>query len=267
MKVKILGISGSPRRGNTEIAVKEALAGAEEVKGVETDFYSIVGKKLNPCIGDFRCGTKDASPENPCPTWGPDDEIVKLVRRMEDFDGFIVGTPVYIGTVTAQLKMIIDRAIMMTEGGELGPLSLRNKVCGVVVSSWDRNGGHDFAIADIWRWAILHDMVVIGVGPVRVNCNNYWGGCVIQAYTPNHPDGGQGIWWKDPNSQEERTAVKYDKMGLAQCRNIGRRAAELAKVIKAGFDNLAEGETYWPRGRTGGFTGTKWGSLKGDVWQ
>ena len=237
MKIRILGISGSPRHGNTEIAVKEALAGVRDVKDAETEFYSIAGKNIYPCKGDWMCGSKAASRENPCPPYGPDDEVVKLAKRMEDFDGFIVGTPVYIGTLTAQLKMIFDRVIMMTEGGELGPLSLRNKVCGAVVSSGDRNGGHEGAIMDIWRWAILHDMVIIGVGPERINCNNYWAGCVIQAYTPDHPDGGKGIYWKDWNDKEGRTAVKYDKLGLNQCRQIGRRVAELSKVMKAGFDS------------------------------
>ncbi|MBI4186193.1 MAG: flavodoxin family protein [Chloroflexi bacterium] len=261
MQTKILGICGSPRHGNTEIAVKEALAGAKEVKGCVTEFYTLAGKKLNPCLGDFRCGTDPArSPENPCPTWGIDDDIVKLVKHMEEFDGFVIGTPVYIGTITAQLKMLIDRAIMMTEGGELGPVNLRNKVMGVVVSAWDRNGGHDFAIADIWRWGILHDMPVIGVGPVRIDCNNYWAGCVISAYSATHPDGGKGLWFGEPNSEAERTGAKFDKQGLAQCRNVGRRVAELSKVIQAGFKALPEGETYWPLGKAGGFTGTGWGT-------
>ena len=260
METRILGISGSPRHGNTDIAVKEALVGAEEVKDVETEFYSIAGKKIYPCKGDWRCGSKAATPENPCPPYGPDDEVVKLAKKMEEFDGFIVGTPVYIGTISGQLKMIFDRIIMMTEGGKLGPLSLRNKVCGAVVCSWDRNGGHDVAIIDIWRWAVLHDMAVIGVGPERVNCNNYWAGCVLQAYTPDHPDGGKGVFWENANDKVARTAAKYDKIGLNQCRQIGRRVAELSKVLKAGFDNLPREETYWPRGKTGGFTGTVWGS-------
>ena len=260
MTVRILGICGSPRHANTEIALKEALAGAEEVQDVETELYSIAGKKINPCLGDWKCGSEKASFENPCPTWGPNDEVVKLIRKMMDFDGFIIGTPVYIGTVPGQLKMLFDRVLLLTEGGELGPVTLRNKVCGVVVVSWDRNGGHDLAIIDTWRWAILHDMVVVGTGPERIDCNNYWAGCAIDAYSPYHPDGGKGVWWPEANGVEEKTAVKYDQLGLPNCRNIGRRVAEMSKVVKTGFDNLTPKETYWVRGGTGGFTGTGWGS-------
>jgi multimeric flavodoxin WrbA len=39
MKIKVLGLSGSPRHGNTEIMVLEALRSAKK-EGVETEFIS-----------------------------------------------------------------------------------------------------------------------------------------------------------------------------------------------------------------------------------
>ncbi len=254
-KVRILGISGSPRAGNTDYAVKEALAGAAELPDVETEFYGFSDKTMNPCTGCWQCSGPDATEQSPCPQWGEDD-AVDLAKKMEAFDGFVVGTPIYIGTVTAQLKAFIDRAVQITEGGRLGPTSLRNKACGAVVTSWDRNGGHDIAIVDIWRWAILHDMVVVGCGPDKsaggVSMNNYWGACVIQHFTPDHPDGGHGIWWDEANGPDELTAVKFDKMGLVNCRRLGKRVTEMAKVIKAGFEVLPDGATAWPAGKAGG---------------
>lgn len=250
-KIKILGISGSPRHGNTDFAVKEALASAKELPDVETEFYSFAGKTMNPCVGCWLCTSEKATEEKPCVRWG-DDEVTKLVKKMLDFDGFIVGSPIYIGTVSAQLKAFIDRAIMITECGKLGPVALRNKVVGVVVTSWDRNGGHDMVIMDIWRWAILHDMLVVGVGPERWDCNNYWGACLLQHWTIDHPDGGRGIWWEKACSREELTAVKYDKMGLLNARRIGKRVTEMARVIKAGFEALPKEATYWPHGKAGG---------------
>ena len=140
---------------------------------------------------------------------------------------------------------------MITECGKLGPVALRNKVVGAVVTSWDRNWRHDFAIVDIWRWAVLHDMLVVGVGPEREECNNYWGACLLQHWTADHPDGGRGIWWEETNSPEELTAVKFDKMGLRKAHRIGKRVAEMAKVVNAGFAALPEGATHWLQGRAG----------------
>ena len=40
-KVKILGIAGSPRKGNTEYLVQRALEAAESIGGVDTEFVSL----------------------------------------------------------------------------------------------------------------------------------------------------------------------------------------------------------------------------------
>jgi multimeric flavodoxin WrbA len=45
--VTILGIAGSPRAGNTEIMVREALDGAAVVPGVQTRFFSF--HRYNTC--------------------------------------------------------------------------------------------------------------------------------------------------------------------------------------------------------------------------
>lgn len=42
---KILGICGSPRKGATEYALMEALKEVENVPGLETDYWSVRGKK------------------------------------------------------------------------------------------------------------------------------------------------------------------------------------------------------------------------------
>ena len=58
-EVKVLGISGSPRRGaNTAILVKKALEGASSVPGVKTEFYEMAGKKFHHCIGCLKCHDK-----------------------------------------------------------------------------------------------------------------------------------------------------------------------------------------------------------------
>src|SRR5512136_2160029 len=63
--VRIFGIACSPRHGNTEILVNEALKAAKEMPGVETEFYSIVGKEISPCNSCYRC--MNAKKEDPCP--------------------------------------------------------------------------------------------------------------------------------------------------------------------------------------------------------
>ena len=53
--MKVLGIACSPRKGgNTEIMMKEALAGARSY-GAETELWTTAGKDLKPCDGCETC--------------------------------------------------------------------------------------------------------------------------------------------------------------------------------------------------------------------
>ena len=59
MKVKILGISGSPRKGNTDILVNECLNGAAEIKDVETEFLALSDYRLDGwCTACMACFKK-----------------------------------------------------------------------------------------------------------------------------------------------------------------------------------------------------------------
>jgi len=242
MKVKILGISGSPRHANTEFIVKEALASAEELPDVETEYYSLAGKKLNGCIMCAKCHDPEATQDNPCPPF-PDD-VVALSKKMVKSDGMIIGTPVYVGAASAQLKMVFDRISSFIEHGPFGHQALRNKVVGAVTSAWDREGGHCMAIMDIIKYSILMDMIVVGSGPERLKTVCYWGGAVIESYHADKPE----PFWEGVGTPEEKRAVKYDKLGLGSVRRVGKRVAEMAKVVKAGFEVLPREQTYWPHG-------------------
>ena len=56
MEVKILGISSSPRSGNTLIMVHEALKSAETVSGIKTELYSFIGKPRDAVADGIRRG-------------------------------------------------------------------------------------------------------------------------------------------------------------------------------------------------------------------
>lgn len=114
--MKILGLSCSPRKaGNTEILLKEALSGAQQ-EGAETELFSVSGKDIRPCDGCWSCMVKgDCHIE---------DDIKPLRQKMEQADGIIFGTPVYVYTMTGQAKVIMDRT---------SSLNLANKVGGVIV--------------------------------------------------------------------------------------------------------------------------------------
>lgn len=119
--MKILGLSGSPRKkGNTVILLEETLRGAEK-EGAEIELVSVAGKDLRGCDGCDACFAKGECHIK--------DDMHLIHDRMVAADGIVFGTPIYVYGMTAQMKAVIDRTY-----GLRGPeRSLANKVGGAVV--------------------------------------------------------------------------------------------------------------------------------------
>jgi len=190
--LKVVGISGSPRDGNTAFLVKEALKAVEE-EGIETQYISLAGKKLNPCIACDQCRK-----EGKCVIM---DDINDILEEMVGAEGIIIGSPVYFGGVSAQLKMLFDRSRPYRRG-----FKLKNKVGGAIAVGASRNGGQETTIKDIHNFMFIHSMIVVGDGD------------------PTAHYGGTGVGGDIED-------CKRDEIGIETSRNLGRKVAEVVKLI------------------------------------
>jgi multimeric flavodoxin WrbA len=99
--VRVLGISSSPRKkGFTSLLLDSALDGARAEGGL-TDKVILNDLNFKPCQ---ECGGCDKTGE--CVL---NDDMTALYEKLSAADIFIVASPIYFGTITAQLKMMIDR--------------------------------------------------------------------------------------------------------------------------------------------------------------
>ncbi|MEN6611468.1 MAG: flavodoxin family protein [Methanoregulaceae archaeon] len=100
--MKILAINGSPRKkmSNTLKLVEAVLEGAK-AEGAETELIDICAQDINFCTG---CSTCYATGE--CVH---DDDAAEIYAKILEADGIVLGSPVYLDTVTAQLKRWMDR--------------------------------------------------------------------------------------------------------------------------------------------------------------
>jgi multimeric flavodoxin WrbA len=100
--MKVLGLSGSMRKeGNTALLIKVILKRCED-EGIKTEFISLAGKKINPCIGCEKCKKKKwCVIEND--DWGD------VVQKVLDCDVLVIGSPTYYYDVCGHLKNFIDR--------------------------------------------------------------------------------------------------------------------------------------------------------------
>jgi multimeric flavodoxin WrbA len=119
--MKILGISGSPRKNGVTVAMLEQALEAARADGAETEIYSVAGKNIQGCDGCWQCVKTGQCHIQ--------DDMQELYEKMPAADGIIFGTPVYFYGMTAQAKAIMDRSILFGYPEK----SLANKPAGVVV--------------------------------------------------------------------------------------------------------------------------------------
>jgi len=99
--MNIIGFVGSPRKeGNTAWIVNKILEGAKE-QGAEIQAWYSSDLDIKPCKGCLYCVHSDRCAIN--------DDMQKLYDALRKADTLIIGSPVYMGQMSAQTKVFTDR--------------------------------------------------------------------------------------------------------------------------------------------------------------
>ncbi len=150
----IVGISGSPRTGgNTAYAVRRALT-VIAGEGIETEYISLASKRIGFCTGCWSCRATHA-----CVV---DDDMRAICEALRRCDGLILGSPVYMGQVTGQLKAMMDRTVVFRVGGVF---ELSGKVGAGIACGGFRNGGQELVLQSMHTFFLQQDMYAISDGP------------------------------------------------------------------------------------------------------
>ena len=185
---KVLMINGSPHEfGCTYTALKE-VADTLEKNGVETEILYLGTKPVAGCIACGKCGQTGR-----CIF---DDQVNRVLEKLDEYSGIVVGSPVYFAGPTGQICAFLDRLFYC--GGD----RMKGKVAAAVVSC--RRGGASAAFDRLNKYFTISNMHVAG--------SQYWN--QIHGKTPAQ-------------------AVK-DLEGLQTMRTLGQNMAWLIKSIAAG---------------------------------
>ena len=186
--MKVLAINGSPRKnGNTQVMIDVA---SKELRkaGIEVEAISLANRDIRPCIACDRCSKKPWD----CPI---KDDAVAVLKKMVAADGILVGSPVYCGGVTAQLKALFDRSIMPYQGAQF-----KDKVGGALTVGGAKNGGQELTLIQIDIYFLMFDMIVASAE------DGFYGGMA---------------------TGNDRGDVRKDKEGMDKAKGVGRRMAHL----------------------------------------
>ncbi len=198
--MRIMGINCSPRKGQTTQKSLEACLNAarEESDNIRTDIVELAGLDIHGCLDCDYCRKRLKCKQ--------DDDFNSLISALNDKElvGIVIGTPVYLGTMTSQCKAFLDRSVMFRRNGFM----LRNKLGGVVAVGGVRNGGQELTIQAVQAAMLCHDMICVGDGMSTAHF-------------------GAALWSGGPGG------IDSDEAGLQTAQNLGRRLAQVAIQIGA----------------------------------
>jgi multimeric flavodoxin WrbA len=119
--MKILGFNGSPRKNwNTYRLVESALSGARS-KGADTELTNLYDLKFSGCLSCFSCKLKGGQSYGRCAI---QDELTPILLKVLDCDGLVLGSPIYLGTVSSAMKAFLERLIFPYLAYKAPPRSL-----------------------------------------------------------------------------------------------------------------------------------------------
>lgn len=165
--MKILALSGSPRKnGNTDQYLNMVLEECAAA-GAETELVRVFDLNIKGCYGCYGCVQAKRCVH-------PDD-FQMVFDKIVEADVLLLGSPVYHGSISAELKAVLDRAgfsgrwaaneMKAKEGAyEFNASVLSGKIVAPVTVA--RRAGQNFCFAQLLLWAACNDCTIVG--------NTYW---------------------------------------------------------------------------------------------
>lgn len=148
----VLAINGSPHEeGNTAYALKYALRQCE-IAGLSSTYVSLAELDLRPCKGCFACRTGDCIHA---------DDMAPILESMTESRCLLLGSPVYMGMVSGQLKILMDRSVAARVRG----FQLSGHIGAGIACGGFRNGGQELTLQNMHTYFLQQDMSAIADGP------------------------------------------------------------------------------------------------------
>lgn len=154
--MKVVAFNGSPRKDGNTASLIWAVFKELAMQDIQVEMIQLAGERIYPCRA---CGDCSRNKEHRCIE--TNDIINSCVEKMIEADGIIFASPVYFADVTGQMKMLIDRAGMVSGANAS---AFRRKVGASIVAARRAGGIHAFHTLN--SLFLLREMVVVG--------GNYW---------------------------------------------------------------------------------------------
>ena len=186
--MKVLMINGSPQNDSCTGRALDEIASTLAKHGIDSEQIQIGKKNVRGCLA---CGF--CKKNGRCCV---DDVVNEVAARLDEFDAFIVGSPVYYASGNGTVYAFMDR-LFYSAGKKLA----YKPAAAVAVA---RRAGTTATLDTLNKYFTINQMPVVS--------STYWN--MVHGFTP--------------------ADVEKDQEGLQTMRNIGHNMAWLLKSIEAG---------------------------------
>ena len=201
--MKVLLVNGSPNKEGCTYTALSEVASTLKQEGIDTEIYWIGKGQINGCMGCRACGKLGKCVYN--------DQVNEIAARLQEFDGFVFGSPVHYASAGGAITSFMDRLFYSTGG------VMRGKPAAAVTSA--RRAGTTATLDQLNKYFFISGMPIV--------TSQYWN--MVHGNTPEQ--------------------VKEDKEGMQIMRTLGKNMAWILKCIDAGKNSgieLPEREPWTP---------------------
>lgn len=190
--MKVVAFNGSARKNGNTITLLSLVLHELENEGIDTELVHLAGEPLQGCIACYKCF------ENKDGRCAVETDIANdCIKRMQEADGILLGSPTYFSNVSASMKALIERCGMVSRAN--GDMFRRKVGAGVVAV---RRAGSMHVFSSLNHFFLIGQMIVPG--------SSYW---------------NLGIG-KDPGE------VRNDEEGVLTMKTLGQNMAWLLKRVR-----------------------------------
>jgi len=157
--MKILVLTGSPRKNGNSFAMTEAFVNRAQELGHEVRRFDAAFMKIGGCHACMTCGKKGV----PCSF---DDDFNIIAAAILEADAVVFAMPVYWYSIPGQIKNVIDRIFSLVVSGK----DIAGKKCGLITCCEE----HDMTVMDgvripversaaLLKWEMVGEVLIPGV--------------------------------------------------------------------------------------------------------
>lgn len=188
---KVLLVNGSPHKEGCVFTALTEIAAALKAEGVESEMFWVGNGAVAGCIGCGACVGKRKCFRN--------DAVNDFTAKMDEYDGFVFGTPVHYAAASGAMTSFLDRVFFIDEfNGE----HFAGKPAAAIATC--RRSGGTAALDQMNKYMVDCNMPIVP--------SQYWN--IVHGNTPEE--------------------IRRDAEGLQTMRTLARNMAWLLKCIEAG---------------------------------